>query len=70
MNINDKAAYAFKINALGQLDLVNPDRKSTIAQQRISLMGRKSIKSLKNTDSRVVPEGDNSGSDSRLVRED
>ena len=41
-SIDDKAAFTFKINALDQLMLLNPDRKSTMLQKRMSLVGRKS----------------------------
>ena len=30
MSIDDKAAFTFKVNALDQLMLMNPDRKSTV----------------------------------------
>ena len=46
MSIDDKAAFTFKINALDQLSLLNPDRKSTVLQKRMSLKGRKSLKNL------------------------
>ena len=42
MSVDDKAAFTFKMNALDQLQLMNPDRKSTMAQKRMSLKGRKS----------------------------
>ena len=49
MSIDEKAAFTFKINALDQLSLLNPDRKSTMLQKRLSLKGRKSLKSLRET---------------------
>ena len=45
-NMNEKAALVFKLNPLDQLMLMNPDRKVTLAQKRMSLVGRKSIKNL------------------------
>lgn len=48
-SIDEKAAFTFRISPLDQLILVNPDRKSTMLQKRMSLVGRKSLKSLPNT---------------------
>lgn len=55
MSIDEGAAFTFKINALDQLMLENPDRKSTLLQKRNTLKGRKSVKSIGN-------ESDNRGS--------
>jgi len=46
LNVDEKAAFTFKINALDQLMLMNPDRKSTMVHKKMSLKGRPSEKSL------------------------
>ena len=44
-NVGDKADFTFQVNPLGQLILLNPDRKSTMVQKRRSIKGRQSEKS-------------------------
>lgn len=39
-NIDEKAAYTFRMSPLDTLILLNPDRKSTMLQKRMSLVGR------------------------------
>ena len=46
LNVDEKAAFTFKINSLDQLQLMNPDRKSTMAQKRMSVKGRPSEKRI------------------------
>ena len=41
-SIDEGAAFTFQVNALDQLMLLNPDRKSTMLQKRMSMKGRKS----------------------------
>ena len=59
-SIDEKAAYTFRLSPLDQLILLNPDRKSTMAQKRMSLVGRKSIKSL--------PTGGNTSSKNSTIK--
>ena len=54
LQIGDKAAYVFKVNALNDLELLNPDRKSTMKQKRMSQAGLKSSQTSK---SKVAIEG-------------
>ena len=44
-SIDEKAAFTFQVNAADQLILLNPDRKATQAQHRMSTVGRKSLAS-------------------------
>ena len=57
-SVDDKAAFTFQVNALDQLQLLNPDRKSTMVQKRMSLKGRKSEQSASGKE----------GSDGRLIK--
>lgn len=57
-SVDDKAAFTFQVNALDQLQLLNPDRRSTMKQKRMSQKGRKSESS----------QPGNSANDPRLIK--
>jgi len=42
LSVDDKAAYTFKIHELGHLQLMNPDRRTTVLQKRMSTKGMRS----------------------------
>ena len=67
LNIDEKAAYTFRVNALDKLELLNPDRKSTMVQKRRSSKGLSSSQKG-NEKARIVPEsGDNDPAKQRLI---
>ncbi len=61
LNVDEKAAFTFKINALDQLMLMNPDRKSTMLHKKMSLKGRPSEKSLDRANQAEGAGGDAEG---------
>jgi len=63
-SIDEGSAFTFKVNALDQLMLMNPDRKSTMLQKRMSQIGRKSESSGRKSAVEGLPVEE---SDSRLL---
>ena len=55
LQIGDKAAYEFKVNTLGNLELANPDRRTTISQKRRST--KQVSSSAKDSQSKVTASG-------------